>query len=168
MFKRLLGNQQMHISDFLCTSHFGSPAKLTYGRYLGQAILTAIGVVTVFMACPRQLSAQERHSFVTVGIHSDLNNQRFAGIGGGVVFDLINSWLSVGGQGDLFVSDGYVAGRAGPIGQFNFIRHRALRPFVIGGVAWGENDGPWSARAWNCGLEIELGSESVRRTMSQE
>jgi hypothetical protein len=25
----------MHISDFLCTSHFGSPAKLTYGRYLG-------------------------------------------------------------------------------------------------------------------------------------
>jgi hypothetical protein len=58
------------------------------------------------------------------------------------VFDLINSWVSVGGQGDLFVSDGYMAGRAGPIGQFNFIRHRALRPFVIGGVAGGENDGP--------------------------
>src|SRR4030095_530340 len=58
------------------------------------------------------------------------------------VFDLINSWVSVGGEGDLFVSDGYGAGRAGPIGQFNFIRHRALRPFVIGGVAWGENDGP--------------------------
>src|SRR5262249_58525415 len=74
-------------------------------------ILIAICVLSVFLANARQLSAQPRHGFVTVGIHPDLNQKRFPGAGGGVLFDLLDSWISVGAQVDLFGSGCYVAER---------------------------------------------------------
>ena len=104
--------------------------------------LIAAGSVAVFLAGACPLSAQQLHGFVTPGIHSDLNNEHFAGVGSGLLFDWLDSRISVGAKADLFISGGYFAGRGGPIGQFNFIRSRGLRPFAIGGIAWGENDGP--------------------------
>jgi len=101
-------------------------------------VLIAAGSVAVFLAVACPLSAQQHHGFVTVGIHSDL----FGGVGTGYLFDLLDSRVSVGAMGDLFVSGGYFAGRGGPIGQLNFIRRRGLQPFAIGGIAWGESDGP--------------------------
>lgn len=92
-------------------------------------------------AWPSETSAQRLHGFATVGVHEDINKEYFPGAGGGVVLDFLNSWVSAGGQGDLFFSDGYVSGRGGPVGQFHFIRKGLLRPFAMGGYVWGEDTG---------------------------
>lgn len=107
-----------------------------------KALLIAIVVAAGVVGAPRQSSAQQPRGFVTFGLSSDVNDQHFPGIGGGIVVDLWKTWISVGGEGDVFFSNGYVAGRGGPIAQANFIRHRAFRPFVIAGYGWGEQAGP--------------------------
>lgn len=103
--------------------------------------LAAMLVLVLVLAYPRQSSAQHLHGFATVGVHEDINKEYFPGVGGGLVLDFLNSWVSAGGQGDLFFSDGYVSGRGGPIGQFHFVRQGMLRPFAIGGYVWGEDTG---------------------------
>ena len=70
-----------------------------------------------------------------------MNGEHFPTIGGGILFDAARGWLSAGGQGELFSSNGYVAGRGGVIAQANVIRRRAVRPFVLGGYGWGEDAG---------------------------
>ncbi len=93
----------------------------------------------------RESSAQQLHGFVTGGIHSDGQKryeQHYPGVGGGVLFAMMKSRFELGGQGDFVLSGGYASGRGGPVGQLNFIRNRALRPFAIAGVARGENSGP--------------------------
>ena len=107
-----------------------------------KAMLVATVVAAMGFAGPRQAAAQQPRGFIMFGISSDVNDQHFPGIGGGVLFDLAKSWVSVGGQGDIFFSNGYVAGRGGPIAQANLTRHRAFRPFAIGGFGWGEESGP--------------------------
>ena len=103
-----------------------------------KALSIAIAVVGVVVGAPLQSSAQQPRGFVTFGISSDVNDQHFPGIGGGAVFDLWKPWISVGAEGDVFFSNGYAAGRGGPIAQANFVRHRVFRPFVMGGYGWGE------------------------------
>ena len=107
-----------------------------------KTLLIASGILVLSLTGPRVLSAQRLHGFLTPGVHSDLNDQSFAGIGGGALFDLMGSRISVGGQADLFISQGYFAGRVGPVGQFNVLRRGIVRPFAIGGFAWGESSGP--------------------------
>ena len=87
-------------------------------------------------------SAQPLQKFALGGIASDLNDARFATVGGGVLFDLFGGWLSIGGQGDAFFSGGYIAGRGTPFVQANFTRRRTLRPFLAAGKSFGEIDGP--------------------------
>jgi hypothetical protein len=66
------------------------------------------------------------------------------------VFDLPGGWVSAGGQGDMFVSFPYVAGRGGVFAQGNLTRGRKVRPFGLAGIGWGEQGGPM------VGLGIEV------------
>jgi hypothetical protein len=106
----------------------------------GKGITVAL-VILVVLARSHPTSAQQLSGFVTFGVSSD-SSQQFPGVGGGVLLDLANSWMSIGGQGDMFFSGGYVAGRGGPLGQANLIRHGALRVFAIGGFGFGVMEGP--------------------------
>ena len=128
--------------------------------------LIAAGSVAVFLAGACPLLAQQLHGFVTPGIHSDLNNEHFAGVGAGLLFDWLDSRISVGAKADLFISGGYFAGRGGPIGQFNFIRSRGLRPFAIGGIAWERTTAQCSVEVWNFGRRVHSAFVRPLRTTS--
>jgi hypothetical protein len=91
-------------------------------------------VVADLMWHSSTLSAQQINSFVTGGLSSDLNGSRVPAIGAGVIFDVARSWISVGGQVDLFVSIPYVAVRGGPLIQGNVVHTRAARLFVMSGL----------------------------------
>lgn len=117
-----------------------------------KGLLIVMVVVAVSFASPEPAAAQQRSVFVMAGISSDVNDQHFPSIGGGVLFDVASSWISVGGRGDIFFSGGYVAGRGGPITQVSLLRHRRVRPFALGGYAWGEEAGPMLG----AGVDVEF------------
>lgn len=87
-------------------------------------------------------SAQEVRGMIGGGMVSDLNDQRYPAVGGGVLLDLLSSWVSVGAQGEMMVSWPYVAGRGSVFGQVNALRVGSVRLFVMGGAAGGESAGP--------------------------
>jgi hypothetical protein len=111
-------------------------------------------MTTLVVAGPSQVSAQQLQGFVTGGTSAGENREQFPTVGGGVLLDVAKGWASVGGQGDVFFSNGYATGRAGVLAQGNIVRRRAFRPFVVGGYGWGEDAGPmfgagiewWSGR----------------------
>jgi len=121
-----------------------------------KGLLIAMVAVAVSFAGPGPAAAQQRSVFVMAGISSDVNDQHFPGIGGGVLFD-VSSWISVGGRGDIFFSGGYVAGRGGPITQVSLLRHRPVRPFVLGGYTWGEEAGPMLGAGVEVGFRTGIG-----------
>lgn len=114
-------------------------------KTLWVALLPAL----VVSAGSGSLFAQTR-GFVTLGVTTGLNRDYFAGPGGGALFAIGDSPVSVGAKGDLFFSNGYASGRGGPVVQATFNRARPVRPFVIGGIAWGEESG----YTFGGGLEI--------------
>ena len=104
---------------------------------------------TVFALCFLALqigvardAAAQWVGFVNGGFNSDVNDSRYPSLGGGAVFDLPGAWVSVGGQGDMFMSFPYVAGRGGVFAQGNLTRRRRIRPFGLAGIGWGVQDGP--------------------------
>ena len=126
-----------------------------------KAMLIAV-MTTLAVAGPSQVSAQQPQGFVTGGISPGENEgEGFPTIGGGVLFDVVRGWVSVGAQGDLFFSNGYVAGRGGVLAQANVIRHRAVRPFVVGGYGWGEDAGS----TFGGGIEVWSGRVGFRASV---
>lgn len=102
-------------------------------------LVTTVAAMLI-LAGTRTSSAQDAHGFVIVG--APIGSVDYGSIGGGLVFDLANGWLSAGGQGDLLIAFPYFAGRGGPIAQVNFVRTSAVRLFASGGYGWGEEGGP--------------------------
>lgn len=99
-------------------------------------------VAAFLCAAPRTAAAQQLLGFAAFTINRDVNGSQYAGAAGGVLVDVARSWISLGAQGDLFVSIPYVAGRGGPLVQLNIVRHERIRVFGIGGMGWGEQEGP--------------------------
>lgn len=91
---------------------------------------------------PSIVSAQDVRGFVTGGVISDVNHQRFPSAGGGVLVDVGQPWLSIGAQGETFWQWPYFAGRGTVFGQGNLNPKGRIRPFVLGGVGFGETAGP--------------------------
>ncbi len=87
-------------------------------------------------------SAQDLRGFVSGGVMSDLNDEHFPAFGGGVLIDLGQPWVAAGGQGEMFVSWPYVAGRGGMFLQGSVIPKGPIRPFLLAGFGAGESDGP--------------------------
>jgi hypothetical protein len=104
-------------------------------------LMTAI-VVTVMLGAPWHSSAQQANGFAGVVFAGTENPEYISGATIGGVHDLAKSWVSVGGQADILVKNGYVGGRVGPVAQANFLRNQAVRLFAIGGMAWGVEGGP--------------------------
>ena len=100
------------------------------------AVIAAATLVTAESA-----SAQNFRGFVGGGVMSDVNDEHFPTAGGGVLFDLGQPWVSAGGQGEVFFSWPYVAGRGGMFLQGNVVPKGPVRPFVLAGFGSGESDG---------------------------
>src|SRR5258705_10296833 len=103
--------------------------------------IAAMSVLALLAAAPGA-SAQEIRGFASAGVTSDVNDQRFPAFGGGVLVDLGQPWVSAGAQGETFVSWPYFGGRAAVFGQGNLAPKKAVRPFVLAGVGFGEGAGP--------------------------
>ena len=99
-------------------------------------------VILVAVAGVRCASAQNLRGFVNGGVMSDLNNQHFPAAGGGALIDLGQPWISAGAQGEVFMSWPYFGGRGAIFGQGNVVHKGPVRPFVLGGLGWGESAGP--------------------------
>ena len=106
--------------------------------------LLVAAVVLSVAAVPSTAGAQPVavRGIAAVGSASDVNREQVFALGGGVVADLGQRFVSAGAQGDAFTSDGYWAGRGSVFGQFNLVRTPAIRLFALTGVGFGEYDGP--------------------------
>ena len=98
--------------------------------------------VALALMLPWPLAAQPLAGFASFGVHQDTNDQSNVSVSGGVTLDLPTEWVSAGAMGDLFMSWPYFGGRATLFGQGNLMRRQKVRPFVLGGVGWGEFAGP--------------------------
>lgn len=103
-------------------------------------VLTVMVLVSVSGASAAL--AQSVRGFVTGGVISDVNQQRFPSAGGGIVVDLGGPWVSAGAQAETFWQWPYFAGRGTLFGQVNPIPKGRIRPFVLAGIGYGETDGP--------------------------
>ena len=98
------------------------------------ALVTHAGVATV--------SAQDLRGFVAGGVTSEVTQQRFPSAGGGVLVNVGQPWVSAGAQAETFWQWPYFAGRGTLFAQGNLIAKGRVRPFVLGGVGFGESAGP--------------------------
>lgn len=126
-----------------------------------KTVVIAMFMTTLVLAGPSQVSAQQLHGFVTGGSSAGENGEQFPTIGGGVLIDVARGWVSVGGQGDLFFSNGYATGRGGVLAQANVVRRRAVRPFVVGGFGLGEDAGA----TFGAGIEVWSGRVGFRASV---
>ena len=86
--------------------------------------------------------AQAVRGFVAGGVISDVNHERFPSAAGGVLVNLGQPWLAVGAQGETFWLWPYFAGRGTVFAQGSLSPKGGIRPFVLGGVGFGESAGP--------------------------
>jgi len=122
--------------------------------------MAAILMVAISVA-PPYASAQHANGFLGGSFLTTVNDEQISGLAGGGVVDLAGSRISVGGQVDVLFKNGYVGGRGGPIAQWNFLRHRRLRLFAIGGMAWGVEASP----TLGAGAELWSGPVGLRATV---
>ena len=105
-------------------------------RTLGIAALVVLGT----LGGSRPGAAQEVRGFAGGGTASEYS-RTYPSFGGGVLVDAGQRWVSLGAQGDGFVSWPYFAGRATLFAQGNLVPKGTYRPFVLAGRAFGELDG---------------------------
>jgi hypothetical protein len=101
-------------------------------------VVTALALI----AGAHSASAQDVRGTAFGGVTGDVNGERYPAFGGGVLVDLGQPWISAGGQGEAFMSWPYFAGRGAVFGQATLAPKQLIRPFVMGGVGFGEDSGP--------------------------
>ena len=126
-----------------------------------KTVVIGVFMTVLAVAAPSEVSAQQLQGFVTGGSSAGENGEQFPTIGGGVLVDVARGWVSVGGQGDVFFSNGYATGRGGVLAQANVIGRRAVRPFIVGGFAWGEDAGS----TFGAGIEVWSGRVGFRASV---
>ena len=88
------------------------------------------------------VSAQDLRGFVAGGVTSEVTPAAILSAAGGVLVNLGQPWVSVGAQGETFWQWPSFAGRGTLFAQGNVISKGRVRPFVLGGVGFGESAGP--------------------------
>jgi hypothetical protein len=86
--------------------------------------------------------AQDFRGFIAGGVTSEGNSQQFPSAGGGVLVNVGQPWVSAGAQAETFWQWPYFAGRGTLFAQGNLIPKGRVRPFVLGGIGFGEASGP--------------------------
>jgi hypothetical protein len=105
------------------------------------------------LASPAAAQSPLVRGFAAAGSASDVNRQNALTFGGGVLVDLGQPWVSAGAQGDALTRNGYYAGRGAVFGQFNPLGAGPIRPFVLGGMGFGE----WAGPLIGGGVEVRTG-----------
>jgi hypothetical protein len=82
----------------------------------------------------------------------------------GVVWRLAGERLRLGGEADVFTSNGYVSGRGGPVAEITLLRAARIQPFVKTGYFYGE-DRSWVAGG---GVDFWLTERSGIRVLVQD
>ena len=103
------------------------------------AVAAALVAVAALPAAAQPVTFR---GFATAGQVVDNNRSQILGVGGGVLVDAGQPWVSAGAQGDVLSSNGYYAGRGAVFAQVNPLGRFPVRPFVLGGIGWGEVAGP--------------------------
>src|SRR5687768_17391102 len=98
--------------------------------------------VAVLLVVAQDASAQQVRGFAFGGSTTDSNNQQFPALGGGVTVDLGQPWLAAGAQGETFFELPYFAGRGAIFAEGRILPRSTVRPFVVGGIGFGEDGGP--------------------------
>lgn len=106
-------------------------------RTFGIAALVALGMLGGSTPAAAQVAVR---GFAGGGSSSE-GSRTYPSFGGGVLVNVGQPWVSVGGQGDAFVSLPYVAGRGAVFVQGNLLTKGAIRPFVLAGEGFGTYDG---------------------------
>lgn len=104
----------------------------------------------------RAASAQPVRGWAFTGKTSDVNAQDFAAAGGGVLVEVGQPWLLAGAQAEALFQLPYVAGRGAVFGEGRILPKSPYRPFVMGGIGFGEDAGPL------IGAGIEVGAPNSR------
>ena len=86
--------------------------------------------------------AQDFRGFVAGGVTSEVNQQQFPSAAGGVLVNLGQPWIAAGAQAETFWQWPYFAGRGTLFAQGDLIPKGRVRPFVLGGIGFGEAAGP--------------------------
>ena len=105
---------------------------------LSARLIVFTALIVCGLAAPRVGFAQTR-GFLTVDLPvPNTFREKIVTVGLGGLHDLLDNWISVGGQADFH---GIYSARIGPFAQANVVNHTRYRLFVLGGYAFGENGG---------------------------
>jgi hypothetical protein len=96
----------------------------------------------VLVVSARPAVAQPVRGWAFTGKTSDVNAQNFATAGGGVLVEAGRPWLLAGAQGEALFQLPYVSGRGAVFAEGRLLPKSPYRPFVLGGIGFGEDAGP--------------------------
>lgn len=125
----------------------------------------AIAALWLVVAAAQTASGQDLRGFAGGGVIGSINREPFPFFGGGVVVDVGQPWVSVGGQGEALMSWPYFGGRGAVFGQANLLAHKPFRPFVLVGTGFGEESGPFM---FGGGLELRAPNSRMGFRVSVE
>ncbi len=118
--------------------------------------LLSAAIMFFLLTSDRPASAQSVRGWAFTGKTSDVNGQNFAAAGGGVLVEVGQPWLLAGMQGEALFQLPYVSGRGAVFGEGRILPRSPYRPFVIGGIGFGQDAGPL------IGAGIEVGAPNSR------
>lgn len=118
--------------------------------------LLIAALATVLLASARPASAQAVRGWAFTGKTTDINAHNVAAAGGGVLAEVGQPWLLAGLQGEALFQLPYVAGRGAVFAEGRILSKSPYRPFVLGGMGFGEDAGPM------IGGGIEVGAPNSR------
>ena len=118
--------------------------------------LLSAAIMFFLLTSARPASAQSVRGWAFTGKTSDVNGQNFAAAGGGVLVEVGQPWLLAGMQGEALFQLPYVSGRGAVFGEGRILPRSPYRPFVIGGIGFGQDAGPL------IGAGIEVGAPNSR------
>ncbi len=118
--------------------------------------LLSAAIMFFLLTSDRPASAQSVRGWAFTGKTSDVNGQNFAAAGGGVLVEVGQPWLLAGTQGEALFQLPYVSGRGAVFGEGRILPRSPYRPFVIGGIGFGQDAGPL------IGAGIEVGAPNSR------
>jgi hypothetical protein len=113
-------------------------------------------IASVLLTSARPAAAQAVRGWAFTGRTTDINAQNFPAAGGGVLAEVGQPWLLAGLQGEALFHLPYVAGRGAVFAQGRILPKSPYRPFVLGGIGFGEDAGPM------IGGGIEVGAPNSR------
>jgi hypothetical protein len=110
-------------------------------------------LLTIVPVVATTASTQTFAGYVTAGSGSIdylVYRETIPQVSAGVLFRPKGDRFRIGGEADIFTSNGYYSGRGGPFAEFALVTRGRIQPFVRGGYFVGEDD------SWIAGGGVDL------------